>query len=224
MPDVVILFDVNETLLDMEPVRKNVNRSMKSKRAFKLWFNMLLHYSLVENCTGQFHSFPEIADAALDMTATSVGVELETADKRTILSAMKELRPHADVKSSLNFLKDAGFRLGTLTNSPYATLASQLDYADIKGYFEVALSVDAVRKYKPSPECYQYAAGKLGVQPNEILMIAAHGWDIAGASQAGLFTAFIEREGQALYPLSAAPTFKGKNLTDVTSEIIAKFR
>ena len=219
----VILFDVNETLLDMEPVRKHVNRSMKSKRGFKLWFNMLLHYSLVENCTGQFHSFPEIADAALDMTATSVGVELDRADKQIILRAMKELRPHADVKSALNVLSDAGFRLGTLTNSPYATLASQLEYAEIKDYFELALSIDAVKKYKPSAECYQYAAGKFGVQPDKVLMIAAHGWDIAGASQAGLYTAFIEREGQALYPLSAAPTFKGKNLTDVTSEIVAKF-
>lgn len=224
MPDIVILFDVNETLLDMEPVRKDVNRSMKSKRGFKLWFNMLLHYSLVENCTGQFHSFSEIADAALDMTATSVGIVLDSADKQTILKAMKELRPHADVKTALNVLRDAGFRLGTLTNSPNATLASQLEYADIKGYFELALSVDAVKKYKPSVECYQYAAGKFGVQPNKVLMIAAHGWDIAGASQAGLYTAFIEREGQALYPLSAAPTFKGKNLTDVTSQIIAKFR
>jgi hypothetical protein len=36
--------------------------------------------------------------------------------------------------------------------------------------------------------------------PAQMLMIAAHGWDIAGAAHAGLATGFITREGQAIYP------------------------
>jgi 2-haloacid dehalogenase len=222
MRDTVIIFDVNETLLDMEPVKQSVNRSMDSKRGFKVWFNMLLHYSLVENCTEQFHPFSELAEATLDMAATSLGVHLKMTDKQGILKSMKTLEAHSDVKKALTILKDDGFRLGALTNSSADTLAAQLEYAGIKDYFEATLSVDAVRKYKPSGECYAYAAHKFSVQPDKMLMIAAHGWDIAGAGRAGLNTCFIEREGQALYPLSAKPSFSGKKLTDVTSDIREK--
>ncbi len=48
----VILFDVNETLMDMSPLKKKVNDVLDSKRGFRIWFGMLLQYSLVDNSTG----------------------------------------------------------------------------------------------------------------------------------------------------------------------------
>ncbi len=51
-------------------------------------------------------------------------------------------------------------------------------------------------------------------------MIAAHGWDISGAISAGMQTAFIEREGQALYPLAANATYTGKDLTEIATNIL----
>jgi len=45
----VIIFDVNETLLDMSPLQKKVNTLLGSKRGFRIWFGLLLQYSLVDN-------------------------------------------------------------------------------------------------------------------------------------------------------------------------------
>ena len=216
----VILFDVNETLMDMSPLKKKVNDMLDSKRGFRIWFGMLLQYSLVDNCTGQYHDFSTISDATLDMAAKALEKEIEGDEKKEALALMKKLSAYADVEKGLKLLKEAGFRLATLTNSPMPTLTAQLQHSGLTTYFEATLSIDAVQKYKPAPESYQYAARTLGVSTSEIIMVAAHGWDIAGAMQAGLQAAFIERKGQSLYPLALKPQFVCKNLVDFANAII----
>lgn len=211
---------MNETLLDMNDVKKKVNKALNSKRGFKLWFGLLLQYSLVDTVTANYHDFGSIASAMLNMAALMLETEIEEKDKKEILSTMKNLPPHDDVKGRLQQLKDAGFRLATLTNSAMPTLIAQLEYAGLSSYFEATLSVDAVKKYKPAPETYQYAAKTLGIAANEALLVAAHGWDIAGALQSGIQAAFIERKGQSLYPLAAKPQFIGKDLAEIAHAII----
>ncbi len=216
----VILFDVNETLLDMSPLKKKVNNILNSKRGFRIWFGMLLQYSLVDNCTGQYHDFSTIADATLDMAAQALQREIEENEKKEALALMKKLSAYTDVEEGLKLLKQAGFRLATLTNSPMQTLSAQLDHTGLTKYFEATLSIDAIKKYKPSSESYQYAARTLGVSTSEIIMVAAHGWDIAGAMQAGLQAAFIERKGQSLYPLASNPQFVCEDLVEFANAII----
>ena len=104
-------------------------------------------------------------------------------------------------------LKQNGYRLATLSNSPVQTSLSQLAFAKIDLYFEAIFSVEAVKKYKPSTAPYQYAATQLKTPVSNIIMVAAHGWDIAGANHAGMKTAFINRPGQAIYPLCSPPTY-----------------
>lgn len=216
----VIILDVNETLLDMSPLQKKVNSLLGSKRGFRIWFGMLLQYSLVDNCTDSYHDFSTIANATLDMAAKAFGKEIDEDDKKEALAPMKQLSPYADVQIGLKLLKEAGYRLATLTNSPPQTLAAQLEHAGLTNYFEQTLSIDAVKKYKPAIESYQYAAKTLGVNTEDVLMVAAHGWDMAGAINAGLQTAFIERKGQSLYPLAAKPQHIGKDLVEIANAII----
>jgi 2-haloacid dehalogenase len=216
----VILFDVNETLMDMSPLKKKVNNILNSKRGFRIWFGMLLQYSLVENCTGQYHDFSAIASATLDMAAKALQKEIGEDEKKEALALMKKLSAHADVEKGLKLLKKAGFRLAALTNSPVPTLTAQLQHAGLTTYFEATLSIDAVQKYKPAIESYQYAARTLGVGTGEIIMVAAHGWDISGAMQAGMQAAFIERKGQSLYPLASKPQFVCEDLVEFAKAII----
>lgn len=216
----VMLFDVNETLLDMTPLQKKINSLLDSKRGFRIWFGLLLQYSLVDNCTNQYHDFSRIADAAIDMAAKALQVQVDETKKKEALALMKQLPAHPDVKKGLSLLKDAGFRLATLTNSPLSNLTTQLEFAGLTNYFEATLSIGAVQKYKPAPETYQYAASTLAVSPGETVMVAAHGWDITGAIHAGMKSAFIERKGQSLYPLAGKPDYIAKDLVEFANEII----
>ena len=61
----VIVFDVNETLLDMTPLKKSVNDLLGEEQGFKIWFGMLLHYSTVSNNIEEYNDFTTIALSTL---------------------------------------------------------------------------------------------------------------------------------------------------------------
>lgn len=62
--------------------------------------------------------------------------------------------------------------------------------------FDAIVSSELARTYKPDPAAYRTAADLLGVEPARMLMVACHGWDVTGAANAGLRTAFLERPGE----------------------------
>jgi 2-haloacid dehalogenase len=220
----VIVFDVNETLLDMAPLKTNINNLLEEPQAFRIWFGMVLHYSLVENCTDQYHDFSTIAEAVLKMSAASLNKTVSDENMKKALSAIKSLKAYPDVEKGLTLLKENGFRLATLTNSPENALKEQLINSNLTDHFEQALSINAIEKYKPLAETYLWAAKKLGVKPEEIIMIAAHGWDLAGATNAGLATGFIAREGQSLYTLSKKPDFEASDILEMAEKLVATYK
>jgi 2-haloacid dehalogenase len=219
----VILFDVNETLLDMSKLKNALMKAFNNKAAFQQWFGLLLQYSLVDTVTSHYHDFRTIGDAALDMTANMLQERsLKSAERHKLLDLMTELPAHKDVPEGLNMLSKAGYSLVAFTNSTRSVLDQQLRYADLIHYFEQGLSVDDQRRYKPQPDTYLTAARQAGADPSSTIMIAAHGWDITGALHAGLAAGFIARKGQTLYPLAPSPTYQGKTLIEVAKQIIAQ--
>jgi 2-haloacid dehalogenase len=155
------------------------------------------------------------------MTAEFFDHPLPTAEKQTLLQTMVQVDPHPDVEQGLSLLKEAGFRLFTLTNSPDETLKKQLESTGLGHFFEATWTVNAVKRYKPHPDTYGRVLHKLNLPPDHTMLIAAHGWDIAGAAHAGMKTAFIQRKGQSLYPLSSPPDLQGKTLTDLAHQLIS---
>ena len=213
----LILFDVNETLLDMAPLKKNINTLLNDAQGFQVWFAMLLQYSLVDSCIKNYHDFSEIADATLEMAANSFKAEADAEQRKKALSVLTELPAYPDVAPALKLLKDKGFRLATLTNSPPATQDKQLQSAVLYNFFEARLSVDTLNIYKPALQTYEWAVKQLGAKKEETLLVAAHGWDVAGAIAAGLQTAFIKREGKSLYPLAPQPDYLGNDLMEIAT-------
>jgi 2-haloacid dehalogenase len=218
----VIVFDVNETLLDMSPLKTAVNAALGSQAAFNQWFGLLLQHALVATVTDEYFNFGILADAALDMTANMLQTKpLSQAEKHDLISLLRKLPAHADVPAGLAQLRDAGYRLVAFSNSPPSTLATQLQSAGLTDYFEQVLSVDAVRRYKPHPATYRFATEQAGVAPAQAMLVAAHGWDIAGALHAGLQAGFLERPGQTLYPLAPPPTCQAPTLTALATQLIS---
>jgi 2-haloacid dehalogenase len=86
-------------------------------------------------------------------------------------------------------------------------------------YFECVLSAEHVRKYKPSVEVYRWAAKKMNAREKEMLFVSSHGWDLAGACNAGMETAFIQQDGNMLYPLAPKPGFICISLMDLASQL-----
>jgi 2-haloacid dehalogenase len=112
-------------------------------------------------------------------------------------------------------------RLATLSNSPDEMSAAQLDHAGLRDLFEHVLSADSIQRLKPAPEAYRMAADRLGVATGDLLLIAAHGWDITGAHHAGCATAFVKRPGMVLGSLAPAPTYAVPNLRALAEALLA---
>ncbi|NRS90600.1 2-haloacid dehalogenase [Flavobacterium sp. 7E] len=220
----VLVFDVNETLLDMTPLKKAINTLLNEEQGFRIWFGMLLHYSTVSNNIDEYHDFTTIAATTLKMAATSMDKKVTNEAIKETLSIIKSLQTYPDVIKGLQLLKENDFRLITLTNSPDSALKAQLQNSNLTHYFEQALSIDTIAKYKPAKETYLWAAKKMEVKPQEMLMIAAHGWDIAGASHAGLNTAFIAREGQSIYTLSKEPDYVANDILAIAQQLVAAYK
>ena len=201
----VLLFDVNETLLDLGPLKKRVGDILLDPRASDLWFAAMLQYSLVMTVSGQYAPFPDIGAAVLRMLARNSDVNLSQEDAQEALSILRKLAPHPDVGPGLERLKTHGLRLATLTNSSQAGVKAQMEHAGLDGFFERQLSVESVGKFKPHASVYQWAAGEMNAEPSECMLVAAHGWDVAGAKWAGMQTAFIARAGQQKFPLAPPP-------------------
>lgn len=217
----LIVFDVNETLLDLKALDPKFEQVFGNASVRTSWFGLVLRNSLVATITGRYDDFGKIAGAALEMTAQLHNVTLSDEDRTSIMGGIRSLPPHADVIPGLDKLTSAGFRLFTLTNSPSHVVETQLQNAGITAYFEKSFSVDAIKKFKPDAEVYQMTAKELGVPADQIRLVAAHDWDVAGALLAGCTSAFIARPGHVLNPAMPAPDIIGKDLIGVVEQIIA---
>ena len=124
------------------------------------------------------------------------------------------------MEENLGRLREAGIRLATLANSTQQVADAQIENSGLRGYFEQVLSADTVKRLKPAPEPYRMAAESLGVEINEVRLVAAHGWDVVGAMRAGCAAAFVARPGAVLYPLAERPDVVGADLREVVDQII----
>src|ERR1700733_3403788 len=182
----VLVFDVNETLIDIESIAPVFERIFGDPAAMREWFNQLVLYSMTATLSGHYVDFFTLGQGVLRMLATTRGVEIAEADVAALKHAMLTMPAHPDVEDGLMALRDNGFRLVTLTNSPpNPDGPSPLEHAGLAHFFEQTFSVEACRAFKPVAAVYRYVCDELAVAPEDCMMVAAHVWDTVGAQSAG---------------------------------------
>jgi 2-haloalkanoic acid dehalogenase, type II len=219
----VLVFDVNETLLDVKFLQPSFDRIFGNRCALKEWFDAVILYSQTLSIIDQYQDFSDLAKNALYMVASAKGVVISDADEREVLEGMRSLPAHPEVRGALEILRAAGFRLAALTNSTRVAVEEQLKGSGLVDHFERVLSVDAVQRYKPAPETYAYACAELGTQPAETVMIASHPWDIKGAIHAGFQGAFVRRPGTSWFGTGATPKFTEPDLKRLAESLLAAY-
>lgn len=218
----VLFFDVNETLLDVTQMKKQVADVLDGNEGLlSLWFTTMLQYSLVTTASNRYDHFSDIGAATLQMVGANNGIQIsEKKAREVVINALRCLPAHPEVKDALSQLKDAGYKLVSFTNSSNEGVKKQFENAGLTDYFDEMLSVEEVGKFKPFKETYAWAAQKMDVQPNEAMLIAAHGWDVAGALWAGWRAAFISRPGQQTFPLAPKTEISQPDLQKVADLLV----
>ena len=220
----VVVFDVNETLLDLSALREPFAELVGTADRLGEWFARLLQGSLVANEIGRYRSFGEIGVDALVALCRRSGIAAGRDEAAAVVDRMRTLPPHPDVVAGMTALRDAGFRLAVLTNGSTEVMTAQLANAGLAGLVERALSVDDVRRFKPAPAVYLNATALLGVEIDEALMVAAHDWDLMGARSVGMPGAFVARPGAVWGFREPLPDIVVDDIAGLADHLIASYR
>jgi 2-haloacid dehalogenase len=202
----VLIFDVNETLIDIESMNPLFHRVFGNECVLREWFGQLVMYSMSLTLSGLYKDYVSLAQGVFEMVGAIHKVEVKPADVEELKKSMLSMPAHADVKQGLKELQNAGFRMVTLTNSPPNKGGkTPLENAGLADFFERQFSVETARAYKPAQILYHMVAQELEAPPSACCMIATHVWDTIGAQSAGFAAGLVLRSGNAPLPVPGLP-------------------
>ena len=217
-----ILFDINETVLDLGSLKPKFKAAFGDEAVTATWFSMLLHTSTVCILTDTKSNFATLAGTMLDAVAARHGGELSDKMRADILSSFASLPPHVDIKPALTRLRSTGYRMVAFTNSSLNLVTTQIENAGLTEYFDEIVSVEETGSFKPDHKVYEFVARRINRPIEELRLVATHDWDTHGAMSAGMHAAYIDRSGAPYHPLYQRPDVYATTMDDVVEQIIAR--
>ena len=107
-----------------------------------------------------------------------------------LVTARWRLRPWPDSVPGLTRLK-ARYVISPLSNASFVGMVKLAKFAGLP--WDCVITAENARFYKPHPDVYRTAVSLLGLRPEQVLMVAAHNYDLRAAQEEGLLTAFVPR-------------------------------
>jgi 2-haloacid dehalogenase len=210
-----ILLDVNGTLTDLGPIGDPWGRPDLGSTVLE----HAVHTAMVHALLGTAgRPFADHLRAASEVVVADAGLDPAGVDAAVAASAQLPARP--DAAKALATLVTAGSRLVALTNSGAQAGEATLEHCGLLHYVERVLGVDAVETFKPHPKVYSYALSQLGAPPGDVTLIATHPWDLAGAAQAGITTAWVMHGSSGWPAVFPAPDFRAETLLELAQALL----
>lgn len=212
-----VAFDLNGTLLDPAALADPLGGRDADRELVLQALDDAIGQAMASTLAGAYPQFPELLVEGLERRLHLAGRDESLAkDAAERTSAMQ---PFPEAPQALDRLTDAGFRLAVVTNSATESAQQTLEQAGVLDRFALVMGTDAVEAYKPDQRVYAEAIRRLDADASDVWLVAAHWWDILGARQAGLRTAWVSRkEGKLMAPLGDADV-KGADLFEVAQAI-----
>jgi 2-haloacid dehalogenase len=214
----IVAFDIIGTVFSLQPLRERMVALGLPPLALDFVYTATLRDAFAMAATSTYAPFLAGLTASLDEVLAMHGIAATQEQKREVLEAMKVLPAREDAGAAFDALRQAGIAVVALSNGAASATEALLERGGLRGAVARVLSVDDVGLSKPRPEVYRYAAKELGVAPAEMMLVAAHPWDIHGAKVAGLSGGYVER-GRPFPPQLHAPDLRGRELQDVATAI-----
>jgi 2-haloacid dehalogenase len=215
----VVAFDVIETLFSLESLRPRLGAIGLPAPTLEAWFAQLLRDAFALDCVGKYLPFRDIAAATLERLLHKASIEYDDKQLSGVIDGFTQLEAHPDVASAMATLRNGGIRIVTLSNGSARATEMLLERAELRKYVERSVSIDEVKRWKPAREVYLHCAEVVGISPDRMALVAAHGWDIQGAKRAGLTAAYIERNEGPFLSVFDAPDVTGTTLGDVVDQL-----
>lgn len=222
-PPSVVVFDVNETLSDLEPMASRFADVGAPELLAKVWFASVLRDGFALTAAGGNEPFGRLARGVLETALAAGGLNRPAAEAADhILTDFSNLSVHPDVPEGIRILREGGLRLVTLSNGSADVADQLLVKAGLRGDFERLLSVEDADAWKPARAAYAHAAQTCAVPASQMLLVAVHPWDIHGAHQAGMRTGWIARQPIPYPGYFSAPDLQAPDLASLARQILAE--
>lgn len=211
------MFDIIGTCFSLEKPRQRLVELGAPAHAVQLWFAQTLRDAFALSYAGGYRPLKEVLQAELPRTLKVLGVEADAMQLSQVVNSFAKLESQPDALEAFRILSEAGWKLIALTNGSEDSTRKLLERAGALQHFASILSCDTIQKTKPHPDVY--AMAKRDAE-GDLWMVAAHAWDIQGASHAGLKTAFITQEEKDYLSVYPQPEIVASNLVEAASKII----
>ena len=191
------VFDAYGTLFDvasaLDPCRPELGEA--APRLAALWREKQLAYTWLRAAQGRHADFLAVTGDALDYVLEALALD-PSRFRAPLMEGAVRLTPFPEVPAVLRRLRAAGLSVAILSNGTPAMLAAMVRHAGLDGLIDPVVSVEEAGVYKPHPSVYARAVERTGVPARAIAFLSSNGWDIHGASAAGLTTVWCNRSGQ----------------------------
>lgn len=219
-----LCFDAYGTLFDTASVHSRLRERLDAPagvvdEVVDLWRDKQLVYAFQLALMDAYRPFRTVTDDALDYALDYYGFDPRAIDVDAALAAYEALAPYPDVEPTLDRLAEAELRLAVLSNGDPGMLDAVIENAGWDGRFEAVVSADEVETYKPAPAVYERAAERLDEPLADCWLVSANAWDAAGAAQAGMGVALIDRAGDPPERIGGEPDLRVDSLAALVDEV-----
>ena len=213
----VVLFDVFDTLLDLEALRPRFVDVGRSPHDLELFFARTLRDGMALTLAGGAPPFLQVARSAL---IRSTGRRLSEAAVQHVLEGFDELAAAPGRRARAGGAgqgQGAGVRVHQRRGrrGPRGT-----DRAQLRSYLRGVLSAEEIHSFKPPPMVYQWACRRVGAVPANTALVTVHSWDVHGAVRAGLLGGFATRHEGGMSDVFAPPHVVAQTLDEVVERLV----
>lgn len=217
----ICVFDAYGTLFDGNSAARKARDEIGDKweQLAETWRSKQLQYTWLRSIAGRYVDFLQVTGDALDFAMASLQIE-NLALRERLLKAYLTLDAFPDTAEALTKLKNAGMKLGVLSNGTSTMLAELAANAGLSELFDEVLSVEAVRVYKPQSSVYQLARDRFGVPANRICFVSSNGWDAYSAQAFGFRVVWCNRLKQAPERIPERPEAEILSLAELPAILV----
>ncbi len=192
-------FDMYGTLCDTSSVTATLRSELSIPQGFAeavdaRWRRKQLQYASQVSQMGAYEPFWEVTRKALGNALAYYDLA-DDASEESILAAYDELEPFPDAAETLEMLRESGTTVAVLSNGNPEMLERLAENAGLAAHLDAIVSADEVGTFKPTPAVYENAADRLDRSIGECTLVSSNAWDVAGAAQAGMGAAWVDRSG-----------------------------
>ncbi|MGF2733757.1 HAD family hydrolase [Marinobacter sp. DUT-1] len=214
----VVLFDVLETLINLDPLAARMEAVGQPATILQPWFLRFQRDAMALTLAGDTAPFEALARESL---RTETKYTLSERDIEYVIEGFSTLPTFDDAAPALKKLSEAGVSVGCLTvNNPDKTRRF-LEGAGLSGFVDHVVTSQDAGIWKPHPEIYRFAAKRLGTPIERLALVAVHAWDCHGAKRAGAVSGWCSRLEYKPGDVFLPPDVTGDSLVEVADKLLS---